>query len=274
LGLALPAFVLHARNSALRPGVLIAGLEAIFVALLAVQSARLVWILITPSPPISIATPVVRLDSSLVSSNPFATHGAAGAREAGSGDLILFGVRGGDNGTAIIGREGGAQAAYVVGEMIAPGLTLKSLGSDHISIDRDGRSMVLTLARASSPVTAPSLPAYLTAPTRAAESAAASATPAAPHAVDPRKMLAEMGLRPRTVNGEISGYTVLPRGTADTLGQLGIAAGDVVVALNGNRLTPERYGDLEQELQGGSPIQLTVERGSVTRTITLKTNGQ
>jgi type II secretory pathway component PulC len=55
------------------------------------------------------------------------------------------------------------------------------------------------------------------------------------------------------------------------LGRAGLAAGDVLVALNGNRLTPERYSEIEQELTGSSQVQLTVERGSQTRTITLQT---
>jgi general secretion pathway protein C len=45
----------------------------------------------------------------------------------------------------------------------------------------------------------------------------------------------------------------------------------VLVALNGNRITPERYSELEQELTGASQVQLTVERGNETRTVTLRT---
>jgi type II secretory pathway component PulC len=55
------------------------------------------------------------------------------------------------------------------------------------------------------------------------------------------------------------------------LGRAGLAAGDVLVALNGNRLTPERYSELEQQLTSNARVQLTVERGNETRTITLQT---
>ncbi len=89
--------------------------------------------------------------------------------------------------------------------------------------------------------------------------------------VDTKKLLDEAGLRPRTQDGRITGYTLLPRGAGETLGRAGLAAGDVLVALNGNRLTPERYSEIEQELTGAAQVQLTVERGNETRTITLQT---
>jgi type II secretory pathway component PulC len=101
--------------------------------------------------------------------------------------------------------------------------------------------------------------------------AAAPVKPAVIATVDTKKLLEEAGLRPRTQGGQVTGYTLLPRGAGETLSRAGLAAGDVLVALNGNRLTPERYSEIEQELTGASQVQLTVERGNETKTITLQT---
>ncbi|OHE86324.1 MAG: hypothetical protein A2579_09025 [Lysobacterales bacterium RIFOXYD1_FULL_69_11] len=72
-------------------------------------------------------------------------------------------------------------------------------------------------------------------------------------------------------DGRIDGYTLIPRGDDALVRQAGLRAGDVVVAINGNTLTPERLGELESDLAGRDAVELTVLRDGTTRTLTLRT---
>lgn len=258
-------------------GALRTGVEIALVLVLAVQAARAVWIIAEPVGPFGPPAEQVADDSArdLVifrTFNPFEPRGvvSAVATEDTSG-LTLHGVRVGDRGagSAIIGV-GGKQAVYWVGEVVATGTILKEVASDHVVVARGDRTAQLALvAHAPQPNAAALVPSYLLAPRPTA--AAAQIKSAAVTSVDTKKLLEEAGLMPRTQGGQITGYTLLPRGAGEMLGRAGLAAGDVLVALNGNRLTPERYSEIEQELTGSSQVQLTVERGSQTRTITLQT---
>jgi general secretion pathway protein C len=258
------------------PGAIRTGVEVALVLVLAVQAARVLWIIAEPVGPFGTPVPEVADDSArdltiLKTFNAFAPRGVAPtvATDDTSG-LTLHGIRVGDRGagSAIIGV-GGKQSVYWVGEEISPGTVLKEITADHIVVARGDRTSHLSLvARAPQPITTASVPSYMLAPRPAA---AAQAKPAAITSVDAKKLLEEAGLRPRTQDGQITGYTLLPRGAGEMLGRAGLAAGDVLVALNGNRLTPERYSEIEQELTGASQVQLTVERGNETKTITLQT---
>ena len=258
------------------PGVVRTGVEIALVLVLAVQAARAVWIIAEPTGPFGTPAAEVPDDSVrdlaiLKTFNAFAPRGAGPAVQAeDTSGLTLHGVRVGDRGagSAIIGV-GGKQSVYWVGEEIAPGTVLKEVAPDHVAVARGDRTSHLSLvASAPQPRATASVPSYLL-PPRAV--AAAPAKPTVIRSVDTKKLLEEAGLLPRTQGGQITGYTLLPRGAGEMLGRAGLAAGDVLVALNGSRLTPERYSEIEQEFANASQVQLTVERGNETKTITLQT---
>ena len=258
------------------PGAIRTGVEIALVLVLAVQAARVVWIVAEPAGPFGTRAAEVVSDSArapaiLKTFNAFAPRSSAPtvAAEDTSG-LMLHGVRVGSRGagSAIIGV-GGKQSVYWIGEEVAPGAVLKEVAADHVVVARGDRISHLSLvARTPQPNATGSVPSYMLAPRAAA---AAPAKPAVITSVDTKKLLEEAGLMPRRQGGQITGYTLLPRGPGEMLGRAGLTAGDVLVALNGTRLTPERYSEIEQELTGASQVQLTVERGSETRTITLQT---
>jgi len=245
--------------------------EIALVLVLAVQAARMVWIIAEPSGPFG--TPAVDAGASdrelsiLKTFNAFAPRAPAAVAAEGIDGLALFGVRVGSRGTgsAII-ASGGKQSVYWVGEEVAPGAVLKEVAADHVLVAHGKGTSRLALVARTAPTATASVPSYMIAPRPAAP-----AKPAAVASVDTKKLLEEAGLRPRTQDGRITGYTLLPRGPGEMLGRAGLAAGDVLVALNGNRLTPELYSEIEQEFTGLSQVQLTVERGNETRTITLQT---
>lgn len=255
-------------------GAVRSGVEIALVLVLAVQAARAVWIVADASgpfgsPPVDITVASDRDLEILGTFNAFAPRSpvsAAGIEDTSG--LSLHGVRigSGGAGSAIIGS-GGKQSVYWVGAEIAPGAVLKEVAADHVVVAHgDSASRLSLIARTPQPSAVAAVPPYLLTPRPATP-----AEPAVVASVDTKKLLEEAGLRPRTQGGQITGYTLLPRGAGETLGRAGLAAGDVLVALNGNRLTPERYSEIEQELTGASQVQLTVERGNETRTITLQT---
>jgi general secretion pathway protein C len=259
--------------SGLQPNVLRAGVEILLVALLGIQAARLVWVVATPPGPLGVPsiTPSVSASDlvALSRSNPFAGK-ASPTEDHSGGALRLVGVRadGEGGGAAFFSVEDGRHRVYAVGEEIAPGTKLKAVAGDHVVLLRAGGEVRVSLTPVAA-AGAPVIPPYMIA---AALRPSQPSSPATPSVVptDPAKLLDQVGLRPRLVDGRVSGYTLLPRGDGALMRAAGLQPGDVLVALNGNHLTPERYSELSQELEADE-VQLTIQRGAEMRTITLKT---
>ncbi|KSB90039.1 type II secretion pathway protein C [Caulobacter vibrioides] len=125
-------------------------LELLVLLVLAVQIARLVWIVAAPPSPIATrAAPVQRaVDPKILAI--FDAFGSAGASSrvggaAGVEGFRLFGVRQTDGGgAAIIAGPDGVQKSYAVGETIADGVTLASVAADHVELSRAGARMTLS----------------------------------------------------------------------------------------------------------------------------------
>ncbi len=67
----------------------------------------------------------------------------------------------------------------------------------------------------------------------------------------------------------MSGYTLIPRGDGAVLRQAGLQAGDVVLSINGQALTPESYQDLAELMAGQPNLEITVQRNGATRALTV-----
>lgn len=141
--------------------------ELALLFLLAVQCARLFWTLVTPVGPVgdwrpaSSFRPALQSSSELLGSfDPFfRTQGSAGPAVVTSLDLQLFGVRedrASGRGSAIIGKPSGEQKSYQVGEEIEPGVTLRAVAFDHVTISRNGVAEQIFMDQTSSaPVVSP-----------------------------------------------------------------------------------------------------------------------
>jgi general secretion pathway protein C len=150
-------------------------LEIALLALLALQCARLIWTALTPVGPLGDwqGTPAGRSDAStgiLGSFDPFfRLSGAAGPVTVTSLNLKLFGIRqdqASGRGSAIIAGSDGQQRSIAVGEEIEPGVTLKSVDFDSVTISRGGADEQLFMDQSQAPTTvAPPAPAAPTAPT-------------------------------------------------------------------------------------------------------------
>ena len=242
--------------------------ELALMAALAVQCARFVWVLTTPVTPLGDwrpAAPVAAGADILGSFDPFFRLGGGAAQPVTvtALQLTLFGTRideamGG--GSAIIAGPDGVQQSVAVGAEIQPGVRLKSVAFDHVTIERGGsdEDLFLDQSGAVAPVTPGAAPA----------AAAAGATPAA--GVQVAQLRQDIGFIPRIDGGRLSGLTVRSQGTGAAFRAAGLKDGDVITSLGGRPVTGP--GDLDRigkDFAGGGNVPITVERGQDTLTLAI-----
>ncbi len=235
-------------------------LELLLLAALAVQVARVVWTLVTPVGPLGAwrpAEPAVPTAPGDVLSgfDPFFRVGApaAGPAVVTTLQLQLFGTRLDDatgRGSAIIAGPDGVQESVAVGEEIQPGVVLKAVAFDHVTIERGGADEDLFLDQSSSvaPTTTP---------------AGAPQSGGAPVTVD--RLRAEIGFIPRLDEGRVSGLVVRSQGSGTVFRQAGLRDGDIITGIAGRQISDA--SDLERigaEFAGGGNIPIIVERGGGT----------
>ena len=115
------------------------------LSLLAIQCARLAWTLVTPVGPVGDwrpATEAAPATASLGSFDPFfRLSGPAGPVVVTGLNLKLYGVRQDEasgRGSAIISTPDGRQRSFAVGDEIVPGVVLKAVDFDNVTISRGG----------------------------------------------------------------------------------------------------------------------------------------
>ena len=123
--------------------------ELLLLAGLAAQTARLLYAIVTPVGPLGDWRPaqlVIPVDPAalLASFDPFfrvSGAGGSGPAVVTSLPLKLFGIRLNEataRGSAIIAGPDGLQRSVDVGEEIVPGVTLKAVAFDHVTVSRGG----------------------------------------------------------------------------------------------------------------------------------------
>jgi general secretion pathway protein C len=137
-------------------------LELVILGLIALQCARLIWTAVTPVGPLGgwQSAAAVRSDASaglLGDFDPFfRLSGAAGPVTITSLNLKLFGIRqdqASGRGSAILAGSDGQQRSVAVGEEIEPGVTLKSVDFDSVTISRGGADEQLFMDQSQAPTT-------------------------------------------------------------------------------------------------------------------------
>ena len=244
--------------------------------ILLIQVGRLVWLFIAPAPALQVAEPapakpvdmgvLTRFDAFFRTGAPSSLAGASGAEAS---QLRLFGVRAGGagGGSAIIGLADGRQLSVGVGEEVEPGLILREVGPDFVTLAR-GESLS-RLAFTETPVGAASSPPppsteQVVTPSSAAVSAGA--------VIDPQRLMAQASLRPRIRGLDVNGFTVSSTGNASELRAAGLQAGDVILAVNGTALnSPQAIGALRGQLASAPSAEIQYERNGEMRTTTIRT---
>lgn len=249
-------------------------LEKGLIALLALQLVRLAWVIMTPvgsfgpweGRQAQLLTPAAR-QALFASFDPFFRTGAPQA--AGSGvvtslALTLYGIRlneGSGLGSAIIAAPDGVQSSFAVGDEILPGVVLKSVAFDHVTIDRGGAEEQIFLDQ--------STPA----PTAAPEGDETQALPPAPPpSAGPTadSLKRDIGFAPRMQNGRVTGLAVSAKGPG--FASAGFRPGDIISQVNG-----QPVGDLQSlqnQIAPGARLSLTVERGAAVASVNLIVQGQ
>jgi general secretion pathway protein C len=251
--------------------------ELVLLGVLAIQCARLFWALVTPVGPLGdwrVAQPGVGGSpvAILRGFDPFfRVSGTAGASPTVTSlQLTLFGTRIDDAtglSSAIIAGPDGVQNSVGVGEEIVPGVRLKAVAFDHVTIDRGGKAEELYIDQSGG--AAPGGAA-------AASGAIAPILPSdAGPGVNASQVKSDVSFTPRVDGGRITGLVVRAQGSGAAFRTIGFKDGDVVTAAGGRAIAGP--ADLDRVLSGltpGSNLAITVERGTQTLPLVVTIRGQ
>jgi general secretion pathway protein C len=260
------------------PSGLYGWLRALLVLALVIQIARLVWTIVTPIAPLgdwqartaNVMSPAARA-ALFASFDGFDRAAAAGDASAAvtSLDLTLYGLRMNEasgGGSAIIAGADGVQRSYDVGEEVAPGVKLVQVLFDNVVLDRGGARESLFLDQSVPADTVGDAPLASSAPVGAgAPPVVQAAGPLTPEAIT-----GGIGFAPRVENGRATGFAVTPKGDGGVFAQAGFRAGDIVVEINGRKVSSAADGAaLAGQIRPGARLSLLVERGTETLPIAL-----
>ncbi|HEU0067185.1 MAG TPA: type II secretion system protein N [Sphingomonas sp.] len=239
--------------------------ELLLMAGLAVQAARLVWTIVTPVSPLGDWRPASVADvaapiATISAFDPFFRLSNGGSQPAvvTALQLTLFGTRIDEatgRGSAIIAGPDGVQNSIAVGEEIQPGVRLKAVAFDHVTIDRGGAAEDLFLDQSGG-----------AAPVQAGAPGTAGALPPQPGGgVSVAQLRQDIGFIPRIDRGRVSGLVVRSQGSGAAFRQAGLRDGDVVTSMGGRPVTgPDDLDRIARDFAGGGNVPITVERGQDT----------
>ena len=235
----------------------------LLLGLIAWQGARLVWTFITPVGPVGdwkLSSAAAGTDETVLTRfDPFFRDGLSSGGPATVTNLALklFGVRVNEasgQGSAIIATPDGVQSSYAVGDEIVPGVKLKAVTFEGVTIDRGGVAEQIYLDQSV-----------------AAPVAQAGANSAAPPSTPPSPLLTEISFAPRLDNGQVTGFVVSPSGSGQMFKSTGMLAGDVLTAINGRGI--KSVDDAKAALGASPPgasMTLSVERAGKTMTLSAR----
>ena len=246
--------------------------ELILLVLIAVQAARLIWTLTAPIGPVgdwkAVSGQLPRSDGAVLAAfDPFFRLSAGGPVVVTSLNLKLTGVRedrATGRGAAIIQLPDGRQVSVGVGEEIMPGVTLTAVGFDNVTISRGGAQEQIFIDQSQPATIATGDPNSTTVVPPGTQ----------PQIVSPQGPAAAAGainFLPRMAGGGVNGLIVTP-GTdgGRAFSAAGFQAGDVIVAVNGQRVTSPDQA--RAALGSGGVVNIMVERGGRGVPLTVRLN--
>ncbi|MCD2317171.1 PDZ domain-containing protein [Sphingomonas sp. IC-11] len=251
--------------------------ELLLLGALAIQCARLVWTVVTPVSPLGEWRPAgVVLPNApgdvLRSFDPFFRI-SGGSAQNGAGvvtslQLTLFGTRIDEatgRGSAILAGPDNVQKSVAVGEEIMPGVVLRAVAFDHVTIERGGAREDLFLDQSAGAATPTPVPG---------DAEQATATPST-SGITVQQFQREIGFVPRVEGGRINGLVVRPAGSGAAFRAAGLREGDIVTEIGGRAV--QGPGDIERlatQYAGGGAIAITVDRGGQTLPLSIQVAGQ
>lgn len=198
---------------------------ALLATLLAFQGARLVWATTKPLGPLGSWPQALALPGSLATLDLGTFDPFGGAAEDANGSTVtslslkLFGVslnEANGLGSAIIATPDGVQSSFAVGDVVVPGVKLKAVAFDHVTLDNGGAQETLFIDQSVAP--------------SAGGAAGAASTGGALNAAS---FTTDISLTPRNAGGKVTGFIAQPKGEGGAFAAAGLQPGDVIVSLNG-----------------------------------------
>ncbi|MFM9978209.1 MAG: type II secretion system protein N [Sphingomonadaceae bacterium] len=244
--------------------------EIALVALVAIVTARLLWVIVTPLGPVGdwrAARSSVAADPGVWARfDPFnRLGGAVGPAVVTSLSVQLFGVRldsATGQGSAILAGPDGVQQSFVVGDAIVAGVTLKAVRLDGVTLDRGGAEEQVYLDQSgAAPVAAPGgLPDVVP----------AVAGPG-PAARPPARLAEAVAFAPYVQKGSVTGLVLQPQGDGEAFRAAGLQPGDVLKRVNGQPISggTDVIGQLGS-LAPDAPVKLEIERAGKSVSLTTK----
>lgn len=140
---------------------------------------------------------------------------------------------------AIVAGGGGSQRLIPIGREALPGLVLRRIEQNHAVFASAAGEVRLGFDG----------------PAQAAAGAAPASAPPGDDVLPYR-----LGLAPRRVGGQVTGFTVRPGASLPALERAGIRPGDVILAVNGSRFDEERMLELPWQIANSTRTEFAVER--------------
>ncbi len=239
--------------------------EIVLLTLLAGQVARILWAAVAPIGPVGnwkVESVAPAGDPSLLTRfDPFfRLTGSTGPAVVTSLAIKLFGIRvdqAAGRGSAIIATPDGVQSSYAVGDEIVPGVKLKSVSFDSVTIDRGGIEEQVFLDQ--------SVAAPLAQPVGQSAAPPGAAAPAPPAAA----LASDVAYAPRLENGQVTGFVVSPKGTGTAFQSAGLQPGDVLTGINGQAITSvDELMTAMKATPASGLVSMSVERRGKAMTLT------
>ncbi|HYD13651.1 MAG TPA: type II secretion system protein N [Allosphingosinicella sp.] len=233
--------------------------ELVLLVLIAVQTARLIWVLVTPLGPVGdwrAESQAPRANGAVLAAfDPFFRLSAGGPVVVTSLNLKLTGVRedrATGRGSAIIQLPDGRQLSFMVGEEILPGVTLAAVGFDNVTISRGGAQEQIFIDQSQPAAVAGGDPNSTT-----------PVPPGPPQVATPQGPASVAGLinfTPRMAGRGVNGVMVTPGNDGGrAFSAAGFQPGDVIVMVNGQRVTS--LDQARAAMGAGGVVNVMVERG-------------
>ncbi|MEJ0099950.1 MAG: type II secretion system protein N [Pseudomonadota bacterium] len=178
-------------------------------------------------------------------------------------DMLLVGTFSTDDpqqGYAMVGASKGVFGVFQPGEEVVAGVRLQSIYLDYVLLERGGVVSRLDMSERHPDGVSQLLQADASVP-----DASSSISPArAPGPVEPEEVFQ---LQIARSNGKVQGYRVRPGSQPAAFQRAGLQAGDVVVAVNGQR------DDVMRVLRSERSARLTILRDGAEQELTLNLDG-
>lgn len=227
-------------------------------AIIAFVTPESLWKMPAPSAPVISAQSSQASPKYSFTFDPFHRGTAPAPAELGQDapettlNLKLFGLRSGENGSAILQTPDNKQGVYSAGDEIINGVVLKSISPDFIVLSINGKLERLTFVRG--------------------EDSALRAVPEAEPKISAEMFMREVDVKPAMTDGVRQGFRVSSRFGAGKLSRYGLQDGDILLSLGGTDLTRGQpdWRAISENLSGAREINAKINRGGNIMNVKVK----